>query len=167
MIEMTIIESPVGPLTIAARDGRTCLLHFGADREAAVRTLRKWYGEMPIDETEDPNGTVTVLRRYFGGDLDALDDVDVEMNGTSFQQRVWAALREVKAGHTASYATVAKNIGSASAVRAVGAANGANPVAIVVPCHRIVGSDGTLTGYGGGLERKEWLLRHERGSLFP
>ena len=88
------------------------------------------------------------------------------MNGTPFQKRVWEALRTVPAGKTASYAELAVRVGSPAAVRAVGAANGANPVAIVVPCHRIIGSNGTLTGYGGGLERKTWLLRHEGGRLF-
>ena len=88
------------------------------------------------------------------------------MNGTSFQKRVWDALRQVPAGKTATYAEIAVLIGSPAAVRAVGAANGANPVAVVVPCHRIIGSNGTLTGYGGGLKRKEWLLRHEGGRLF-
>jgi methylated-DNA-[protein]-cysteine S-methyltransferase len=88
------------------------------------------------------------------------------MNGTPFQQRVWRALRMVRAGHTASYSEIARIIGAPAAVRAVGAANGANPVAVVVPCHRIIGSNGTLTGYGGGLRRKEWLLRHEGRRLF-
>ena len=107
-----------------------------------------------------------MLERYFAGELDALDEVQVEMNGTDFQRRVWSALRDVKAGRTASYSDVARSIGSPAAVRAVGAANGANPVAVIVPCHRIIGTNGTLTGYGGGLERKQWLLRHENGGLF-
>jgi methylated-DNA-[protein]-cysteine S-methyltransferase len=88
------------------------------------------------------------------------------MNGTPFQQRVWAALQTIRAGKTASYSEIAERIGAPTAVRAVGAANGANPVAIVVPCHRIIGSKGALTGYGGGLKRKEWLLRHEGQRLF-
>jgi methylated-DNA-[protein]-cysteine S-methyltransferase len=101
------------------------------------------------------------LAGYFAGDTAALDGIDVELNGTPFQRRVWEALRGVPAGQTASYAEIARRIDAATAVRAVGAANGANPVAIVVPCHRIIGSSGSLTGYGGGLDRKQWLLRHE------
>lgn len=163
---MAIVQTPVGPLTVAARDGRTCLLSFGANEEAARAALARWYGAQTVRETPDPGGTASALDRYFSGEIDALDDVEVEMNGTDFQRRVWGALRAVKAGETASYAQVAKTIGAPSAVRAVGAANGANPVAIVVPCHRIIGTNGTLTGYGGGLERKQWLLRHERGRLF-
>jgi O-6-methylguanine DNA methyltransferase len=166
MIELAVVLTPIGPLTVAARSGRICLLHFGDDEAAARRTLARWYGHVPINNVPDPAGAATVLEHYFAGNLDALDAVDVEMNGTDFQQRVWAALREVKAGTTATYSQVATAVGSPAAVRAVGAANGANPVAVVVPCHRIIGANGTLTGYGGGLQRKEWLLRHEGGRLF-
>ncbi|CAN5866172.1 methylated-DNA--[protein]-cysteine S-methyltransferase [soil metagenome] len=166
MIELSVVQTPIGPLTLAARSGRICLLHFGDDEGAARATVTKWYGSVPINSVPDPAGAATVLTHYFAGDLDALDAVEVEMNGTDFQRRVWAALRDVKAGTTASYSQVAVAVGSPAAVRAVGAANGANPVAVVVPCHRIIGANGTLTGYGGGLERKQWLLRHEGGRLF-
>ena len=165
-IQLGVIDTPVGALTLAARSTRTCLLHFGADERGATAALQKWYPGEAIERHADPGGAASVLERYFTGDLDALDDVPVEMNGTDFQKRVWSALRSVKAGRTASYAAVAAKIGSPAAVRAVGAANGANPVAIIVPCHRIIGTNGTLTGYGGGLRRKEWLLRHEKARLF-
>lgn len=165
-IQLGIVETPVGRLTVAARGRRTCLLHFDASEKSARATLLKWYPGESIESCADPGAAATVLRRYFDGDLHALDEVDVDMNGTDFQKRVWAALRSVKAGRTSSYAALAKRIGSPAAVRAVGAANGANPVAIIVPCHRIIGANGTLTGYGGGLKRKEWLLRHERARLF-
>jgi len=167
MIEMGVMATPVGPLTVAARDGRTCLVSFGGNEDAARAALAKWYGAQTLRASSDPGGTATVLRRYFSGETDVLDDVEVEMNGTDFQRRVWAALRAVKAGQTASYAQVARNIGAPSAVRAVGTANGANPVAIVVPCHRIIGTNGTLTGYGGGLTLKQWLLQHEGYLLTP
>jgi methylated-DNA-[protein]-cysteine S-methyltransferase len=164
-IQLGRIDTPVGRLTLAARDGRTCLLHFDT-REGPARTLLgKWYPGEPVEMTRDPGGAATVLRRYFDGDVHALDDVPVEMNGTEFQKRVWEALRSVRAGQTSSYAALAKRIGSPAAVRAVGAANGANPVAIIVPCHRVIGANGSLTGYGGGLHRKEWLLRHENARL--
>lgn len=166
MIELAVVETPIGPLTLAARSGRICLLHFGADQASARASLARWYGELAVTTVPDPAGAATVLEHYFAGELDALDTVDVEMNGTPFQKRVWAALREVKAGTTASYSQVAAAVGSPAAVRAVGAANGANPVAVVVPCHRIIGANGSLTGYGGGMERKQWLLRHEGGRLF-
>ena len=102
-----------------------------------------------------------MLTRYFGGEIGALDTIAVELNGTPFQKNVWQALRRIPGGTTISYAELAKRIGEPSAVRAVGTANGANPVAVIVPCHRVIGSNGRLTGYGGGLDRKQWLLAHE------
>lgn len=166
MIEITIVHTPIDALTLAARNGRLCLLHFGA-REAPVRQqLLRWYPGDSVEHRPDPAGAATALAKYFSGQLDALESVEIECNGTPFQQRVWSALRGVRAGRTASYSEIAREIGAAAAVRAVGAANGANPIAIIVPCHRIIGSNGTLTGYGGGLKRKEWLLRHERCRLF-
>jgi methylated-DNA-[protein]-cysteine S-methyltransferase len=161
MIGMATIASPIGPLTIAARDSRVCLLHFGADDAGARRVLARWYPGASIESQDDPAGAVTAMREYFAGQLHAIDRIAVEMNGTPFQQRVWAALRKVGAGTTASYADMARAISAPSAVRAVGAANGANPVAVIVPCHRVIGSNGSLTGYGGGLHRKCWLLEHE------
>jgi methylated-DNA-[protein]-cysteine S-methyltransferase len=161
MIGIAHIPSPVGPLTLAARDTRVCLLHFGADTLVVRQRLSAWYPAERIEPHADPAGAVSALDAYFAGDLEALDRIDVEFTGTPFQKRVWEALRLVRAGGTASYADLARTIGHPNAVRAVGAANGANPVAVIVPCHRIIGSNGTLTGYGGGLERKRWLLEHE------
>ena len=160
MIRITTIDSPIGALTIAARGTRVCLLTFGRAPDAR-RTIERWYPGDPIAEAADPGGAVSALDSYFAGKLGALDGVEVEMNGTPFQRRVWEALRSIRAGTTTSYAAIARTIGSPSAVRAVGAANGANPVAVIVPCHRVIGSNGSLTGYGGGLERKRWLLAHE------
>lgn len=166
MIELAVVHTPIDPLTLAARNGRLCLLHFGAKEIPIRTTLQRWYPGETIEHRPDPAGAATALAKYFSGKLDALDRIQVEMNGTPFQQRVWNALRSIPAGRTASYADIAGMIGSPAAVRAVGAANGANPVAVVVPCHRIIGSNGSLTGYGGGLKRKEWLLRHEGQRLF-
>jgi methylated-DNA-[protein]-cysteine S-methyltransferase len=155
-------ETPIGTLTLAARDRAVCLLHFGGDGPAVRSWLARWYpGAVPTPH-DDPGGAIGALRRYFEGDLDALDHVPVELNGTPFQKRVWTALRGIRAGRTASYAEIARGIHEPTAIRAVGAANGANPIALIVPCHRVIGSSGSLTGYGGGLERKRWLLMHER-----
>jgi methylated-DNA-[protein]-cysteine S-methyltransferase len=167
-IDIATIESPIGKLTLAARGNLVCLVHFGRVTPALTAGLTSWYPESAIDEADDPGGAAGVLRRYFEGDLGSLDEIKVELNGTTFQKNVWLALRTVKAGSTLSYAQLAKQVGSPSAVRAVGAANGANPVALVLPCHRIIGSNGSLTGYGGGLHRKRWLLDHEgvKRSLF-
>jgi methylated-DNA-[protein]-cysteine S-methyltransferase len=161
MIRLSTLASPIGPLTIAAHDDRVCLLHFGEAGTEVRRTLSRWYPSEPVADHPDPAGAAGALRSYFDGNLDVLDHIRVELNGTSFQQQVWDALRSVRAGTTAAYADIARAVSAPRAVRAVGAANGANPVAVIVPCHRIVGSDGSLTGYGGGLDRKRWLLRHE------
>jgi len=160
-IALTTVDSPIGTLTVAAHGTAVCLVHFGSSSAQVRAALAKWYPGEPAETRSDPGGAVSTLTRYFQGDLAILDDVEVELNGTPFQQRVWNALRSVRAGTTMSYAELAAHVGTPSAVRAVGAANGANPVAIVLPCHRIIGSNGSLTGYGGGLERKRWLLNHE------
>ena len=160
-VDIASVGSPIGELTVAARGSKVCLVHFGPDSEQVRRALTSWYPDHAIELAADPGGVVAVLQRYFAGDLASLDEVDVELHGTDFQQRVWQALRSVAAGTTSSYAEQARKVGAPAAVRAVGAANGANPVAVVLPCHRIIGSNGTLTGYGGGLDRKRWLLNHE------
>ncbi len=103
----------------------------------------------------------TALKRYFDGDMAAFDGIEVAASGTAFQEQVWGALRKIPAGRTVSYADIACRIERPTAVRAVGLANGQNPVPIMIPCHRVIGRDGSLTGFGGGLERKAWLLRHE------
>jgi methylated-DNA-[protein]-cysteine S-methyltransferase len=102
------------------------------------------------------------ISNYFAGDLGVIDRLPVQTGGTEFQKEVWHALREIPCGTTTSYGELARRIGRPAAVRAVGLANGANPVAVVVPCHRVIGSNGSLTGYGGGIERKRWLLDHEK-----
>ena len=164
VIHITTVESPIGELTLAARGERVCLLHFGPRDPQVNAALGRWYPGVPPSEVvahPDPAGAVAALRSYFEGDLGALDRIAVEMNGTPFQKKVWTALRSVRAGTTVAYAEIARAILAPSSVRAVGAANGANPVAVIVPCHRIIGTNGTLTGYGGGLDRKRWLLDHE------
>jgi len=120
---------------------------------AGGAAVRVWNG--------DPIGVGDALGAYFGGDLGALAALPAHAGGTRFQRMVWSALREIPPGQTRSYAQLAAGIGRPGAARAAGAANAANPVSLVVPCHRVLGADGSLTGYGGGLERKRWLLAHE------
>ena len=158
------LASPVGALTLVAHGSRVCLLEFGQVDRLRDR-LSRWYPGVPVEAHPDPAGAATVLQRYFDGDLASLDAVQVELHGTPFQRSVWETLRTVRAGSTASYSELARRVGAPSAVRAVGAANGANPVSLVLPCHRIIGSNGSLTGYGGGLDRKRWLLVHEGALL--
>jgi methylated-DNA-[protein]-cysteine S-methyltransferase len=123
-----------------------------------------WFVDEPPANAAAEGGVspfASAVRAYFKGEIDALEDLPVETRGTAFETEVWQTLRRIPPGHTWSYRDLAKAIGRPKAVRAVGAANGRNPVSLVLPCHRVIGADGSLTGYGGGLERKAWLLRHE------
>ncbi|QSQ22316.1 methylated-DNA--[protein]-cysteine S-methyltransferase [Pyxidicoccus parkwayensis] len=157
-------ETPIGELVIVAdREGRLRAIDW-TDYEARMRQLlRLHYGEggFELVPEKNPGGLTHVMRRYFSGELGVIEGLRVETAGTPFQRSVWAALRDIPCGTTISYAELARRIGKPAAVRAVGLANGSNPVGIVVPCHRVVGSNGSLTGYGGGIERKRWLLTHE------
>jgi methylated-DNA-[protein]-cysteine S-methyltransferase len=126
--------------------------------------LDRYYGKggYALQSARDPGGLTSAMRDYFKGDIGAIDRLPVDDTvGTPFQRSVWRALRKIKSGKTISYAELARRIGKPKAVRAAGLANGQNPISIVVPCHRVIGSNGTLTGYGGGLPRKKWLLEHE------
>lgn len=157
------LATPIGELmVIADAEGRLRTIDWTDHEARAMRLLRIQYGkDLKLAPKRDPGGLTTAMRKYFKGDLRAIDKLPVATAGTPFQQSVWKALRSVRCGTTLSYAELARRIDRASAVRAVGHANGANPISIVVPCHRIIGTNGTLTGYGGGLERKRWLLAHE------
>jgi methylated-DNA-[protein]-cysteine S-methyltransferase len=159
------LSSPLGRIVIAAHDGRLCALEFGRARMARQLTLR--YSGSARRRARDPYGISSRIRAYLRGDLTAIDHIKVETGGTAFQQRVWRALRAIRAGRTMSYGEMARALGHQTAVRAVGAANGRNPISIIVPCHRLIGGDGALTGYGGGLWRKRWLLNHEGASDGP
>jgi methylated-DNA-[protein]-cysteine S-methyltransferase len=161
-----VMPSPVGELTLFAHGEKLCGIAFDGRMERLRPQLAGRYGrDFAVSDAPDPAGAVTRLGAYFAGRLDALDDIAVDLGGTPFQARVWAALRRIPVGATCSYRELARAVGSPEAVRAVGAANGANPVSLVVPCHRVIASDGTLCGYGGGLPRKQWLLQHERALL--
>ncbi len=159
-IETAAVETPAGTFRLFAKGGVLVAAGF---EEAAPRLLARLearFGPPEVVETADPAGAVAALRRYLAGDATALDSLAVDLGGTPFQRAVWEALRGIPSGTTVTYAELARRVGRPRAVRAVGAANGANPVSVVVPCHRVVGKDG-LRGYAGGLPRKEWLLAHE------
>ncbi len=160
-LEIPELRSPIGQIVVAVQDGRLCALRFTEHWPPMRALLEKRFAQVEFRTAADPAGVITCLERYFAGDLTALDAIAVDTGGTPFQQRVWQELRRIPAGRTVSYGHVAAAIGAPTAVRAVGAANGANPVGIVLPCHRVIGSNGQLTGYGGGIERKRWLLAHE------
>jgi len=158
------LDSPVGLLTIVAdAAGAVHALGWNDGHDRMGDQLRAWAPR--LSRRADPGGVTSIMRAYFAGELHAFDDVAVTLAGTPFQQTVWSALRTIPCGETRSYGELARAIGKPAAVRAVGLANGSNPVAIIVPCHRVIGSNGSLTGYGGGLDRKKWLLAHERTDL--
>jgi methylated-DNA-[protein]-cysteine S-methyltransferase len=160
-LETARVDTPIGPFFLVAREGTLVAASFDGREDGLARGLERRFGAVTLEEHPDPGGLVARLRAYFGGDLPALDAIPADPGGTPFQQRVWAALRRIRAGTTLSYSELARDIGDPDAVRAVGTANGSNPVPVVIPCHRVIGADGSLTGYGGGLERKRWLLVHE------
>jgi methylated-DNA-[protein]-cysteine S-methyltransferase len=164
-----LIDTPIGKLLIVADHGGNLRSAGWVEHEAEVlHQLRMHYGEngFQLQSTDNPYGLSEALRNYFAGDLDAIDRLSVETAGTPFQREVWHELRKIPCGTTISYAELAQRIGRPNAIRAVGLANGSNPVPVVVPCHRVIGSDGSLTGYGGGIERKRWLLQHEKCTGF-
>ena len=162
------LQTPIGELLIVAdRAGKLRTIDW-TDHEARMRLLLdRAYGKggYRLVPARDPGGLTTAMQAYFKGDLAAIDRLPVEAPGTPFQKSVWRELRKIRRGQTISYAELARRIGKPRAVRAAGLANGQNPISIVVPCHRVIGSDGSLTGYGGGLDRKRWLLRHEGALL--
>jgi len=158
-------DTPIGELLIVADgDGNLRAIDWTEHEERTWSFLQLHYGEdgFQLEPLRNPGGLSKAIKAYFAGELQAIDSLPVQTAGTPFQQEVWRALRQIPCGTTISYTELAKQIGRSKAVRAVGLANGSNPVPIVVPCHRVIGSDGSLTGYGGGMERKRWLLEHEK-----
>ncbi|MGI8772476.1 MAG: methylated-DNA--[protein]-cysteine S-methyltransferase [Acidobacteriaceae bacterium] len=158
------IDTAIGEIILVAdHDGNLRAIDW-ADHETRMRRLlRLHYGEngFNLEPARNPSGLSDVIRRYFAGEVNEIELLPVATAGTAFQREVWRALRDIPAGTTLSYAQLAERIGRPTAVRAVGLANGSNPVGIVVPCHRVVGANGALTGYGGGMERKRWLLENK------
>lgn len=163
------ITTPIGTMLLVADEAEhLCAADFH-DYEARMhRLLRQQYAAFGGRTLRKARVAAAIRDRfdaYFNGDLSAIKRIKVKTGGTDFQRRVWQALRDIGAGTTETYGALAQRIGLPAAIRAVGAANGANPVSIIVPCHRLIGADGSLTGYGGGIERKRWLLTHE-GAAF-
>ena len=168
-----VIDTPIGKMLALASDEGLCALEFttvrgGGSGEARLTRLNarlaRWFPPHEIVNRETPTlrRTRTWLSGYFDGATAEIGDLPLDMRGAPFEKRVWQALQEIPPGETTSYGAIAAALRSPSASRAVGAANGANPVAIIVPCHRVIGASGSLTGYGGGLDRKTWLIDHER-----
>ena len=159
------LPSPIGTILLVCGGDALRALDFGDDEDRMRRLLDRHYRKCRLALGRAPAAIRTRIEGYFEGEFKSLDRVPVETGGTPFQRLVWSALREVPAGTTVTYGHVATRIGRPQATRAVGMANASNPVPIVVPCHRVIGANGALTGYGGGLDRKRWLLAHERALL--
>ncbi len=155
------IASPVGEIIAATRGDVVAALDFHDFEPRLLKLLERRFPGARLVAGPAPAALTQALARYFDGDLAALDAVEVEMGGTAFQRNVWTALRRIPAGETRSYGALAAEIGRPTAVRAVGLANGSNPIGVIVPCHRVIGANGALTGYAGGLDRKRRLLTHE------
>jgi methylated-DNA-[protein]-cysteine S-methyltransferase len=150
-----VVDSPLGPLLLAAEEGALTLLWMSPLPERGA-------GAAEARDREVLDAAREQLEAYFDGDLTVFD-LPLAPRGTAFQRRVWAALVEIPFGETTSYGALAQRLDRPGAARAVGLANGRNPISIIIPCHRVIGSDGRLTGYGGGIDRKAWLLDHEAG----
>lgn len=160
------IKTPIGALDLVTdEDGRLRAVEWTDHGERMHHSLRLHFGKdgYALRSARNPAGLSNVLRAYFDGELAAIDQLKVATGGTVFQKSVWKALRTIACGETITYAMLAQRVGRPRAVRAVGHANGDNPVSVVVPCHRVIGTNGSLIGYGGGIKRKRWLLAHEQG----
>jgi methylated-DNA-[protein]-cysteine S-methyltransferase len=162
------LDTPIG-LALIVTDERGTMRAFDyIDYEARLhKLLHVHYDDVELRSATMPMDLENRIERYFDGELGALDAIACETNGTPFQRRVWKALRAISPGTTTTYGAIARSFDMPNASRAVGLANGSNPIAIVVPCHRVVGANGSLTGYAGGLHRKQWLLDHEQAPRAP
>ncbi len=160
------IHSPLGTLLLVSDGASLCALDYEGCEPRMMRLLADRYGAAHLVERTNPQGFSARVGSYLEGELGSLDDVPVATGGTSFQKQVWAALRHIPPGTTTTYGALAARLGRPIASRAVGLAISLNPVAIVVPCHRVIGAGGALTGYAGGLRRKRWLLAHETARTF-
>lgn len=167
ILARAVLPTPVGDMLALASEQGLCALEFIGPEKRLTRLEARLARHFPAHEIIDRDAPPIAVARawldaYFAGERASIDGMALDMRGAEFEKRVWDALVSIPAGETRSYAAVARALGSPGASRAVGLANGANPVAIIVPCHRVIGASGSLTGYGGGLERKQWLLDHER-----
>ena len=162
MLTLDVLPTPIGEIDVVTdAGGRLRVLEFHDQPQRLVRALRLHHRGQTVETGAASAAVRQGLDAYFAGELTALKTIPWTIGGTAFQRQVWDALVEIPLGEATTYARLAERIGRASAVRAVGLANGANPIAVVVPCHRVIGTSGALTGYGGGVERKRWLLGHE------
>lgn len=160
-IEVLTCATPAGRIIVAVRDGAVCALSFSTRKAQLRQRLERRFGAVKFVARRESGNLLAQLRRWFAGDTTALKELPVDVAGTPFQAAVWKALRRIPAGTTITYRELAQRVGRPTAVRAVASANAQNPVSLLIPCHRVIGSDGRLHGYAGGLDRKAWLLSFE------
>ncbi|MGA7952600.1 MAG: methylated-DNA--[protein]-cysteine S-methyltransferase [Gloeobacterales cyanobacterium] len=167
MMEFQIdkIDSEIGTMVIVSDGEYLCALDFADYESRMLKLLQKRFGTITFIQKANPQGFSERVRAYLAGEYRAVEHIPVATGGTPFQQSVWAALRKISPGTTISYGELAKKLGNPQASRAVGMANSLNPIAIVLPCHRVIGAHASLTGYAGGIDRKRWLLKHEGVTL--
>jgi methylated-DNA-[protein]-cysteine S-methyltransferase len=159
------LETEIGTLLLVVDQSALCALDYGDEQPQLMKRLTRRYGQFQLRRTKNPQEFTELLQAYFAGDHPVLDRIPISVGGTPFQQQVWSALRTIPSGETIAYGELAAKIGKPTAARAVGMANAVNPIVIVVPCHRVIGAKAKLVGYGGGLDRKQWLLNHEGSTL--
>jgi methylated-DNA-[protein]-cysteine S-methyltransferase len=156
------LTTPIGPALVVTDTAGALRAFDWEDHDARIRELlRLQYGAVELKQSRMPASIKAALSAYFKGDLDALTAIEWRIAGTLFQQKVWNALPKIPAGKTMTYGALATKLGSPNAMRAVGHANGSNPISVVIPCHRLIAANGSLVKYGSGLARKRWLLTHE------
>ena len=156
------VQSSIGTIGVVTLDQRLCSLDFQGYEARMLCLLQKRFGHVDLYQRPRESWAAQAVRRYFAGELNAFDSIDLYSKGTPFQSQVWQELMRVPPGLTVSYQTIAENIGKPRASRAVGMANRSNPIALAIPCHRVIAKSGALGGYAGGVEKKEWLFDHER-----
>lgn len=163
MIAVETIESPIGPLTLALQDEVLVSVEFDKGPARRLSWVKRQFTGEELAERSPGSDAAKALAAYFVDPATDFSGLAVKLYGTDFQIQVWETLRRIPLGETVAYGTIARLVGQPEASQAVGRANGDNPIPVIVPCHRVIGMDGSLTGFGGGLERKVWLLDHESG----
>ena len=160
-IRSAVYSSPIGDIQIFTEGESLVFLDFADNADRIEELMGKRYGDFEIVESENAAEMCDRLDRYFNGDWSAFEGLNVSAGGTDFQKSVWEGLRAIPTGQSISYDQLARDVGNPNAIRAAASANARNPVSIVIPCHRVIGKNGAMRGYAGGIERKVWLLRHE------
>ena len=153
------IKSPLDQIIVVFDDNKLCALDYVDHTKRMEKLLKKRYGDYQLIPSNNPNNIQEKLDSYFLGNFDIIKNITISISGTNFQKKVWQALLNIPAGNIKTYKNIAQDIGNIKAVRAVGYANSLNPIAIIIPCHRVIASDGNLRGYAGGLRRKKMVIR--------